>query len=197
MKIPDIVKTLQPVIEAFQQLGIDYYIGGSVASSTYGMPRATMDVDVVSDLWSEHVEHFVQLVEPTHYVSASLIREALQHHTPFNLIHLETMLKVDVFVLRPRSYDQQAFRRRRLDTLDEEGAVSFYLGAPEDILLHKLECYHSGNRTSEQQWKDIIGILEIQQNALDYSYLQEWAVHLELQDLLLLALKESGVERNN
>lgn len=197
MKIPDIVNALKSVIEAFQQLGIDYYIGGSVASSTYGMPRATMDVDVVSNLLSEHVEHFVQLVELTHYVSASLIREALQHHTSFNLIHLETMLKVDVFILKPRSYDQQAFRRRRLDTLDEGGAASFYLGAPEDILLHKLEWYHLGNRTSEQQWKDIIGILEIQQNALDYSYLQEWAVHLELQDLLLLALKESGVDRNN
>ena len=48
MKKPDIVAAAEPVIKAFEKLGILYYIGGSIASSAYGIARATIDVDMVS-----------------------------------------------------------------------------------------------------------------------------------------------------
>jgi hypothetical protein len=60
MKNPDILLAIKPVIDAFEELGIAYYIGGSLASSLYGIARATMDVDVVADISSTHVFGFYQ-----------------------------------------------------------------------------------------------------------------------------------------
>lgn len=59
MKSPDIISAVKPVVEAFDKLGIPYYIGGSVASSTYGLARSTLDIDMVSDLKSENVHKLV------------------------------------------------------------------------------------------------------------------------------------------
>ena len=50
MKTPDIITALKPVIDVFERLGIIYSIGGSMASSAYGLARATLDIDMVSDL---------------------------------------------------------------------------------------------------------------------------------------------------
>jgi hypothetical protein len=55
MKIPDILLAVQPVIQAFEKLSIPYYIGGSIASSVYGMARATLDVDIFADLKINHI----------------------------------------------------------------------------------------------------------------------------------------------
>ena len=44
MKSPDLLAAIRPVVEAFDRLGVPYYIGGSVASSAYGTARSTMDV---------------------------------------------------------------------------------------------------------------------------------------------------------
>jgi hypothetical protein len=37
-----ILATIHPILTAFEQLGITYYLGGSVVSSAYGLPRATL-----------------------------------------------------------------------------------------------------------------------------------------------------------
>lgn len=189
MNPPDLLNALKPVIQALQTLGIEYYIGGSVASSSYGMPRTTMDVDMVSNLTTTHISDFLTLIQPTHYTSESMIREAIRRKSSFNLIHLETMIKVDIFILKPRSYDQQAFQRKIQGTLESDDSTSVFLGSPEDILLSKLEWYHLGNRTSERQWNDIMGIVEVQKNRLDLEYLKNWAGVLKVEDLLGIVLK--------
>jgi hypothetical protein len=60
LKKPDILTATEPVAKAFENLGVPYFIGGSVASSAYGMPRSTMDVDMVSDLKPAHVQTLVR-----------------------------------------------------------------------------------------------------------------------------------------
>ncbi|MFQ5688042.1 MAG: hypothetical protein ACE5GV_15450, partial [Candidatus Scalindua sp.] len=100
MKSPDIISAVKPVVEGFDKLGIPYYIGGSVASSTYGLARSTLDVDMVSDLKSEYVHQLVKMLEATYYIDEGVILNAIQRRSTFNLIHLESMLKVDVFVER-------------------------------------------------------------------------------------------------
>lgn len=120
MKNPDILAATKPVAEAFEKLGILYYIGGSVASSTYGIPRSTMDVDMISDLKQQHVRSFVKMLEPSYYIDENMILEAVERRASFNIIHLETMLKIDIFVVKDTPYDAETLRRRRKDTLDEE-----------------------------------------------------------------------------
>jgi len=84
MRDLDILKTIIPVTKAFEKLGITYYIGGSVASSAYGMARATMDVDCVSNLSQEKVGNFVKMLEKEYYVDEPMILEAIQQCSSFN-----------------------------------------------------------------------------------------------------------------
>jgi hypothetical protein len=189
----DLLSALIPVVDALERLGVAYQIGGSVASSVYGVPRATMDIDLVADLRPEHVQPLVAFLQEQYYINPEAIHEALHRRSSFNLIHLETMVKVDVFVLRERPYDQEAFRRTRRDTLAEESRREFCLSSPEDVILNKLAWFRMGGEVSERQWNDVIGVLRVQANALDVPYLTHWAAVLGLADLLERAFREAQI----
>ena len=193
MKQPDIVVALDVVIACFEKLGIEYYIGGSVASSAYGIARATMDVDIVANVQAGQVGRFVEVLETDYYIDAGMIREAIRRSTSFNLIHLETMIKIDVFIAKDQPYDSEAFARRQADTLDEESSRKFYLSSPEDVVLNKLQWYQKGGSVSEQQWKDVLGVLKVQGNKLDLEYLKYWASRLNLSDLLNRSFDDAGM----
>lgn len=193
MKKNDIIEALGKVIGCFDKLGIMYYIGGSVASSTYGMARATVDVDLVADVEMSQVDGLVKYLEAEYYIAAEMIRDAIRRRASFNLIHLETMIKIDVFVAKDQPYDSEAFGRRRADTLDEESSRKFYLSSPEDIVLSKLRWYLTGGGVSEQQWKDVLGVLKVQGDKLDLEYLRCWAAKLNLSDLLNRSFDDAGM----
>jgi len=193
MKKPDIIVALDMVIGCFEKLGIAYYIGGSVASSAYGIARATMDVDLVANIEINQVNRLVKALETDYYIDAEMIRDAIHRRSSFNLIHLDTMIKIDVFIVKDQPYDSEAFTRRQPDTLDEESSRKFYLSSPEDIILNKLQWYQSGGGVSEQQWKDVLGILKVQGNKLDLEYLKYWASRLNLSDLLSRSFDDAGM----
>jgi hypothetical protein len=187
----DLLAALEPVVAVFDRLGIDYQLGGSVASSVYGMARATMDVDLVAAVAPEHVEPIVAALATDYYVDDGMIREAIAHRSSFNLIHQPTMLKVDVFLPKARAYDRQALARRVRDRLeDSPGAREFYFATAEDVVLAKLEWFDRGGRSSERQWNDILGVLRVQGEAIDVDYLRRWAADLALEELLARALRE-------
>lgn len=188
----DALVAMMPVIAEFEQLGIDYFVGGSIASSSYGVGRSTLDVDIVADLTENKVDNFVQSLRSTYYIDANMIREAIKRQSCFNLIHLATSYKIDVFVLKNRKFDRQSMTRRCTDTLhDEDKSYQIYLSSPEDILLAKLEWYRLGAEISDRQWNDIISVMKVQQNTLDRAYLEKWAVELGVHDLLLKAWNEA------
>ena len=193
MKKNDIIEALNKVIECFDKLGITYYIGGSVASSAYGMARATMDVDLVANIEISKVDSLVKSLETDYYIDAEMINNAIHRSCSFNLIHLETMIKIDIFVVKNQPYDSKALTRRQPDTLDEESSRKFYLSSPEDIILNKLQWYQRGGRVSQQQWKDILGVLKVQADKLDTEYLKYWASRLNLSDLLNRSFVDAGM----
>lgn len=192
MKKKDIIEALNKVIDCFDALGIAYYIGGSVASSAYGMARATMDVDLIAHVELSQVDRLVRSLEADYYVSAEMIKDAIHRRVSFNLIHLKTMVKIDVFIAKDQPYDSQALARRRPDTLDEESSRKFYLSSPEDAVLSKLQWYETGGRGSDQQWKDIIGVLKVQGGKLDLEYLKYWTSKLNLSELLNRSFDDAG-----
>lgn len=194
MRNPDILTAAEPVVEAFEKLGILYCIGGSVASSAYGIPRSTMDVDMVADLKTVHVRSFVRMLESSYYIDENMILDAIGRRSSFNIIHLETMLKIDIFVARNSPYDIETFKRRRRDTLDEEQkSAEFYLVSPEDIILNKLVWFRLGGGVSDRQWSDVLGVLKVQKNLLDDNYLKYWASELKVEDLLEKAFQDSDI----
>ncbi len=193
MIVPDVVRVVSQIARVFDRLGVAYRVGGSLASSAFGVARSTLDVDLVADLHPEHVESLVALVGRDYYVDAEAVRQAVRDHSAFNMIHLESMLKIDVFVLKPLPFDRQAFarpRRQPLATSDTEQADFL---SPEDVVLYKLAWYQSGGRVSERQWQDVLGVLKVQGAALDQPYLRQWARELGVSDLLKTALKEAGL----
>ncbi len=193
METQDILTVLEPVIRAFEQLGIAYYIGGSVASSAHGIFRATLDVDLVADVKPCHVRLLVNMLQAEYYIDEEMILEAIRRRASCNLIHLETMHKVDIFMLKQTPYDTESFDRRRKNMLDKEQGLEFYLASAEDIILIKLEWFRMGDEVSEKQWNDVLGVLKVQNKALDMGYLRHWAAEVNLTELFEQALEDAGM----
>lgn len=194
MDTPDIVEVLTPVVETFDELGIPYHIGGSVAGTAFGLSRATVDVDVVADIRSDQVRLLVQRLQNDYYIDEQMIADAIRHRASFNIIHFATTFKVDVFIPKGRPFDREVAQRARMETLaDQPGARAFAVASPEDLILAKLEWYRMGGEISDRQWNDILGIMKVQGQALDISYLKQWAPSLNVADLLDRALDDSGL----
>jgi len=194
MNKPDIIVALDMVIECFETLRIPYYIAGSVASSAYGLSRTTVDVDLIADIKMHQVDHLVKALKKDYYIDAGMVTNAINQNASFNLIHLHTMIKIDVFIPKPQSYDSEALARRQPDTLDEESSRIFYLASPEDVILSKLQWYQKGEQVSQQQWKDVLGVLKVQGGKLDLEYLRHWATRLNLSDLLNRSFVDAGMK---
>jgi hypothetical protein len=186
----ELIRVLTPLVEAFEDLQIPYYVGGSVVSSVYGELRNTFDIDVVADVQLKHVVSLVKRLETEYYIDADTIRDAIRHRSSFNIIYLDSMFKVDIFLPKPRPFAQQERLRARKEVI-EAGTRPFYLSSPEDIILNKLEWYKMGNEISTRQWNDIIGVIKRQAETLDIAYLRQWARELNVVELLERALLEA------
>ena len=191
----EISQSLQGLLEAFEALGIRYYISGSLASSAHGLPRTTRDVDLVAALFESHIEPLVSRLEQDYYIDADMIRDAMHHRMAFNVLYLATMLKIDIFPLLNEPFALSAFRRATSRPLDfGQGQQPMRLATAEDIVLHKMRWYELTQRSSERQWLDILGVLKVQQDNLDLEYVTHWAKNFGLVDLLEQALRDSRIE---
>lgn len=145
------------VIQALEKLGVPYLIGGSLASAVHGVVRATLDADLVADLHLEHAELLAQALDDAFYVDIEAICDAIRCRSSFNVIHLETMFKVDVFVPKQRPFDQMQFERRVEQGVATDPERTAYIASVEDTILAKLEWYRLGGEVSERQWRDVLG----------------------------------------
>ena len=188
MSEADSIAVTLAVIDVLDALHVPYLIGGSLASSVYGMVRSTLDADIVADLQVEHVAPLVSALQNQFYVDEGAIFEAIHEQGSFNIIHLATMFKVDIFLLKGRPYDEAEFEHRTQRVVATDPERTAYVASAEDTILTKLEWYRLGREVSERQWRDILGILKTQSGALDIAYLRKWAQELGVKDLLELAL---------
>jgi hypothetical protein len=191
---PDFQTILGSVISVLEGLKIPYFLGGSVASSALGLPRATLDIDIVADIPAAQAPRLAEAFRGAFYVDQDQIAAAIERRSSFNIIHSGTAHKVDIFILKDRDYDREALGRRRQVLLFEgEGSLCCSLASPEDIILSKLEWYENGGRVSERQWLDVQGVMKVQGARLDKAYLKKWALTLSISELLESALLEAGI----
>lgn len=191
MTSPDWIVVTLKVIEIFDKLGIPYVVCGSVASIIHGTPRTTLDADLVADVKLEHVAPLAAALEGDFYVEPDSIEEAVRLHKSFNLIHQETMFKVDVFVPKSRPFDKAQLAHRVEIEIARDPRRMAWIASAEDIVLAKLEWFRMGDEVSERQWRDILGVLKTQMGKLDVEYMQQMAITLSVSDLLQQALEEA------
>ncbi len=191
----EVLQLIRQMTQVFEALEVSYYIGGSVASGQYGLPRLTRDVDFIADLREKHVPAFVAALEDGFYVDANAVVRAVRACTSFNLIHFETVYKIDIFVPATDAWSQAKMQRRLSKRLAEGlDAPAAFVASAEDTVLQKLRWFQKGGGVSERQWDDVLGVLKVQAKALDYAYMQRWATDLGVAELLRQAMVDAGLE---
>ena len=188
------VEVASLVIEALERVGVRYSVGGSIASSFSGEPRASIDVDIVVDMAATHVDPFVRALGPAFYADPEALRRAVLHRTTNNVIHLASGIKINLFVVRSR-LDERQLERRRPVQVSHDPARRWFVHSPEDIRLQKLLWYREGGGVSDRQWRDILAILIVQDARLDENYLQSIAAEIDVRPLLDRARAEARGER--
>ncbi|WP_413167993.1 hypothetical protein ACL6C3_14865 [Capilliphycus salinus ALCB114379] len=180
----------------FEQLAIPYFVGGGLASSILGETRTTVDADIAILLNDINLlPRLIETMEGEFYLSEIAIEEALTGRTnTFNVIHLTSALKADIYLIRNSDeFRKTAMSRRQKIYPTGSPELSFYLCTAEDIVLQKLIWYQMTGRTSHKQWRDILGVLKLQAERLDFQYLQGWSQQLNVTQELQQALDEAGL----
>jgi hypothetical protein len=190
----DQIDVLLRVIAVLEHFNIAYVIGGSYASSTHGFSRATMDIDLVAAINAKLARTIAAELQPEFYADEQSIERAVKSQRSFNIIHIETGYKFDIFVASTDFHTIQLERRQAKAVRPDDGKM-VYVAAPEDIILAKLNWYRRGNEVSEQQWKDVQGVMKVQSGRLDLEYLRQWAGELGVSDLLERAFDEAATQK--
>jgi hypothetical protein len=174
---PELLKRVIAVLDANS---VDYMVTGSIVSSSQGQPRATHDIDLVVKLSASAVEQIVKAFPaPRYYLDALAVREAIAQRNMFNLLEVDTGDKVDFWMLTDDPYDHARFTRR---VPAELAGIPAHVSRPEDTILQKLR-WSELSGGSEKQFNDAKGVYELQFPLLNLTYLEEWVVKLNVQDL--------------
>lgn len=170
---------LRYAVDAFDRLGIRYFVTGSVAAMFYGEPRFTNDVDVVIDLPFGQIRDLcAAFPAPEFYVSEESARRAVASSGQFNVIHPGSGLKLDLMVADESAFNQSRFARSR--DLGAIPGAQVMFASPEDVILKKIDYYREGH--SEKHLRDIAGIFRISGSQLDMDYLLSWVGRLDLEE---------------
>jgi hypothetical protein len=188
-ELPDPIAVALDVGVRLDQRRIEWLIGGSLASSVHGEPRATQDVDMVVALRPRHVKPLWEALRRDYYVDLDEMHTAVSASASFNAIHFASAIKVDVFVAGDDPFEAERLaNRQRIET--PGGAI--YVDTAEHTMLRKLEWYRRGGEASERQWRDVQAIARIQGDRLDRDRLRVWADRLCVMDLLQRILMETA-----
>jgi hypothetical protein len=178
------------VIDILEELGVRYHLGGSFASAIHGVPRQTMDADLVVDVDAVAVSRLVDSLHGDFYADLAVAKEAVALRGAFNTIHLKTGFKVDFFVVGTGEFDQVELERSEFKQIIADPPRSAWVKTAEDTVLRKLQWYRSGGEVSDRQWCDVLGVLMAARERLDRDHLHRWAAELGVGDLLDRAIRE-------
>ena len=189
-ELPASLAVVLNVVDLLDRLQIRYHLGGSFASAIHGVPRQTLDADVVVDLDATHVASLVAGLKSEFYLDPRAAAEAVSRHGSFNAIHLDSGFKVDFFVKGDGDFDEMELERSELCQIVADPPRSAYVKTAEDTVLRKLQWYEAGGGVSDRQWRDVLGVLLTGGDDLDRDYLHAWADRLGLGEVLDRALSE-------
>jgi hypothetical protein len=191
MWIQDSISLAGELHQLFESINIDYYVSGGVASSIHGEPRSTRDLDLVIEVKPNQIDLLIKTLEASGYYCPAGAVEDLQngYGNMLNITHTETIANADIYIMDNSPYSRSQMNRRIL--IDLDGIPAFWIASAEDIVLQKLR-WGKGSK-SEKQWRDVLGIIKLQSESLDYGYLTDWAEILDLVADLSEVLTQAGI----
>ena len=192
MTTTDPVAVAIEVARTFERLGIRYVLGGSLASTAFGEPRSTLDVDFAADLTPNTLEPWAAAMEPSFFLDRAWARQEVAARGSFQLLHRTALLRVDVFVPPWSDLHLWKWEHRVRLALDPASNTTIDVTSPAGIVLQKLAWYRAGGDVSDRQWRDVVGVLKTQLGQLDRTEMQQWATRVGIADLLQRAESAAG-----
>ena len=177
------------VIETLDALSIPYMLVGSLASTIHGEYRTTHDTDLAVLCTAHHAQPLVERLESSFLIRLPDLLDGLTHTRQFSATHLSTMFRIDFFVRDSTPFAKMEFQRRQPIVIRENPPCIAWFATVEDTILSKLRWYQLGGGISDRQWCDIQTMLRVNEDTLDYMYLQHWGVDLQLTYLLDAAVR--------
>lgn len=175
----DELKVLSLVCQRLETANIPYMLTGSWAAHFYQVPRMTRDIDLVIEVLNPDADRLFQLFQDEFYVlSKETIKEVIERQGMFNIIHNETLFKVDFIIRKNSLYRKTEFaRRQRLKLLTSEETVEVWVVSPEDLIVSKL--FWAKDSLSSLQLRDVKSLISSIPK-LDKNYIEEWVQKLQL-----------------
>lgn len=166
---------VRDVSQRLDGAGIAYMLTGSMAMNYYAQPRMTRDIDVVVALVPADVKTILDLFRPDYYVSEEAVRDSISAESIFNLIHNESVIKVDCIMRKNTPYRHAEFDRRQQINIDN---FSTWIVSKEDLIISKL--FWAGDSGSELQMRDVHNLVA---TGCDAAYIDSWTRELGLFNL--------------
>jgi hypothetical protein len=177
----DVYDVAWNVAAALERAGVDYFLGGSLASSLQGEPRATNDIDFVVNLSLHQIPVLARELGTDFEVDERALAEAVRRRSCWNIYFLPLVYKVDLFQKGEGPFDEAEFSRRRPFDLGEGRRIM--VKSKEDSVLRKLLWFRRGGEVATHQWRDVVQLLRVA-GSLEAEYLRHWAPRLGVEDLL-------------
>ena len=179
------------VVNVFATLDIPYVIVGSLASSARGMRRATVDADILARIPLKIIPELVDALSSLdYYIDEVAVRRAVESGKVFNAIHIDSSFKIDVYSAHD-DFSRLEIDRKLPEKIRADSDTSVYIATAEDTVVAKLVWFRKGGELSDRQWFDVLGILKVQGDNLDYEYIRSWCERLDVKDLFEKALSEA------
>ncbi|WP_425216277.1 hypothetical protein [Tumidithrix helvetica] len=185
--IQDSIQLAGQLDSIFKQLSIPYYVTGGVAAIAYGEIRTTQDLDIVIEISTEQIVRLSDLLEQQGFYVAGLEQVITEQMKTLQITHIESISRADLIVAVRNDYEQLKFTRRQSYPL--ESGIEIDLASPEDLIVSKLSW-----QQSEKQLRDVLGILKIQADNLDFAYIYHWAKVFGLTEVVDRLCVEAGLK---
>lgn len=194
MSIADPIKIILKLVKIFEQLAIPYVTESGLANALKTDRQLPSFIALIVDLRRDKLRGLFEAVEPHFKVTEAAMREAIRAQSGVTLVHKETNIAVNLLLLKDESFWQSLFSRRKSITVQLNPERSLWIPSLEDIFLEKLIAYRDSDRNGDQLWRDLVWMLKVQNEDLDFEYLREWAIALHTVDIYDRALGEAGFD---
>lgn len=193
----DLIKVMLPVLQTFEQLSVPYALGGSIASSLYGLQQLAQDIDLLVDLPTSPPASLLTFLKSSYLVEEAAFWKAVKTRTSFSLLHLDSLMKIDIMIRKPSVFDASMSPLVAQHLLQED-APPLWLASVYEMLLFKIQRYQQNERLrtdgmqDDAEWNDILGMLKVQAPKLDSLFLDTWATRLGVADTWQRAAIDAG-----